>query len=98
MRRWVTTFCALHLAEMMAKVFVEFCLEEDVEIAYIYPGKPDQNAYVERFNCYFRTDVLDANIFSSLGKVRELASAWSLSHSAERCHAALGSIPAAEFK
>ena len=31
------------------------------------------------FNRSFRTEVLDANIFSSLGQVRELAWAWLLS-------------------
>ena len=46
----------------------------------------------------FRTEVLDANIFSSLGQVREFAWAWLLSYNEERPHAALGNIPPAEFK
>jgi putative transposase len=85
-------------AEMMAQLFVDWCREEDIEIAYIQPGKPNQNAYIERFNRSFRTEVLDANIFSSLGQVRELAWAWLLSYNEERPHAALGNIPPAEFK
>jgi putative transposase len=85
-------------AEMTAQLFVDWCREENIEIAYIQPGKPNQNAYIERFNRSFRTEVLDANIFSSLGQVRELAWAWLLSYNEERPHAALGNIPPAEFK
>ena len=85
-------------AEMTAQVFVNWCREQKIEIAYIQPGKPNQNAYIERFNRSFRTEVLDANIFSSLGQVREFAWAWLLSYNEERPHAALGNIPPAEFK
>lgn len=85
-------------AEMTALLFVDWCREEDIEIAYIQPGKPNQNAYIERFNRSLRTEVLDANIFSSLGQVRERAWAWLLSYNEERPHAALGNIPPAEFK
>ena len=85
-------------AEMTAQLFVDWCREEDIEIAYIQPGKPNKNAYIECFNRSFRTEVLDANIFSSLGQVRELAWAWLLSYNEERPHAALGNIPPAEFK
>ena len=83
---------------MTAQLFVDWCREENMEIAYIQPGKPIQNAYIERFNRSFRTEVLDANIFSSLGQVRELAWAWLLCYNEERPHAALGNIPPAEFK
>ena len=84
--------------EMTAQLFVDCCREENIEIAYIQPGKPNQNAYIERFNRSFRTEVLDANVFSSLGQVRELAWAWLLSYNEERPHALLGSISSAEFK
>ena len=70
-------------AEMMARLFVDWCREEDIEIAYIQPGKPNLNAYIECFNRSFRTEVLDANIFSSLGQVRKLARAWLLSYNEE---------------
>ena len=85
-------------AEMTAQLFVDWCREEDIEIAYIQPGKPDQNAYIERFNRSFRTEVLNANIFSGLRQVRELAWAWLLSYNEERPHTALGKIPPADFK
>jgi putative transposase len=67
-------------------------------VIYIQPGKPNQNAYIERFNRSFQTEVLDANLFKTLSQVRGLAWAWKISYNEERPHAALGNIPPAEFK
>ena len=59
-------------AEMTAQLFVDWCREENIEIAYIQSGKPNPNPCIESFNRSLRTEVLDENIFSSLGQVREL--------------------------
>jgi putative transposase len=42
----------------------------------IQPGKPAQNAYVERFNRTFREDVLDAYLFHNLSEVHIAAEHW----------------------
>jgi putative transposase len=42
----------------LAQAFVKWCKKEAIEIMYIQPGKPMQNAYIERFNGSFRRDVL----------------------------------------
>lgn len=84
--------------EMTAHVFTEWCEKNWVKINYIQPGKPNQNAYIERFNRSYRTEVLDPHIFSNLSQVRDISWAWMLSYNEERPHSSLGNIPPAEFK
>ena len=40
----------------LAQAFVDWCAEHGIAIHYIQPGKPDQNAYIERFNRSYRTE------------------------------------------
>lgn len=47
--------------EFTAQSFVDWCTEHGVAIHYIQPGKPDQNAYIERFNRSYRAEVLNAH-------------------------------------
>lgn len=53
-----------------AEAFAEWCRAQRIGIGYIQPGKPDQNAFIERFNRTFREEVLDAYLFDSLEQVR----------------------------
>jgi transposase InsO family protein len=58
--------------ELTAQVFVDWCAQQAIEVRYIQPGKPDQNAYIERFNRSYREEVLSAYVFESLEQVRAL--------------------------
>lgn len=59
--------------EFTSGTFAEWCEQMKIEVRYIQPGKPDQNAYMERFNRTYRGDVLDAWLFRSAGEVQELS-------------------------
>ena len=85
-------------SEMTSQVFTDWCEAHNIRIAYIQPGKPNQNAYIERFNRSFRDEVLDPHLFSNLNQVREVSWAWRLTYNEERPHKSLGNIPPAEFK
>jgi putative transposase len=53
--------------ELIAERFMTWCEDRGIEPRYIQPGKPDQNAFIERFNRTYRTEVLNANVFRVVG-------------------------------
>lgn len=83
--------------ELLAQVFVDWCAVRGIGIHYIQPGKPDQNAYIERFNRTYREEVLDAYLFESLDEVRAVSERWLLAYNHERPHDSLGAVPPLTF-
>jgi transposase InsO family protein len=61
-----------------------------VELIHIQPEKPTQNAYIERFNRTFRTEVLDRYVFTTLNEVRRIAEDWRHRYNHDRPHRSLG--------
>ena len=80
-------------AEFTAQAFTEWCEKQRIELFYIEPGKPDQNAFVERFNRTYCEEVLDAHLFDSLEQVREITELWIREYNEERPHDGLGCVP-----
>jgi|APCOG7522876152_1049122.scaffolds.fasta_scaffold07407_2 D-alanyl-lipoteichoic acid acyltransferase DltB (MBOAT superfamily) len=60
---------------------------------YIQPGKPTQNAYVERFNQTVRHEWLDLHSFNSIEHAQLLATQWLWTCNNERPHTAIGGVP-----
>ena len=83
--------------ELTAETFVAWCAQRGIGIHYIQPGKPDQNAFIERFNRSYRSEVLDAFLFASLTEVRDLTAAWLEIYNRERPHDSLGRVPPLMF-
>ena len=83
--------------ELISEAFVEWCQARGIEVRHIQPGKPDQNAYIERFNRSYRQDVLDAYVFGSIDKVIEITEEWLEDYNTERPHDSLGQVPPRSF-
>jgi putative transposase len=75
--------------ELIASRLEKWAEERQITLAHIQPGKPAQNAYIERFNRTFREDVLDAYVFDTLSEVRDIAEQWLEEYNAIRPHVAL---------
>ncbi len=84
--------------ELTSEAFTTWCKEQDIELRFIQPGKPDQNAYIERFNRTYREEVLSASLFDSLDEVREITAEWLDQYNEIRPHDALGSLPPARYR
>lgn len=83
--------------EFISYVLNNWCSVSKMVLHRIEPGKPTQNAYIERFNGTFRRKVLDANLFSSLGQVRQTVAAWLVEYNTERPHQGLQFMTPAEY-
>jgi putative transposase len=82
--------------EFLGGVFTQWCEDHGVFIDYIEPGKPNQNAYIERFNRSYRNEVLDTWLFRNLDEVREITWHWMMEYNEERDHDGLGGLTPAE--
>lgn len=84
--------------EFLGEQFMQWAAREGMAIQYIQPGKPNQNAYVERFNRTYREELLDQHLFRSLDDVREATHWWMLEYNGERPHDSLGDLTPAEIR
>ena len=84
--------------EFISHKLAEWAGKCHVELAFIQPGKPAQNAYVERFNRTYREDVLDAYLFASIQEVQAITKEWLEEYNCVRPHDALGGLPPYQFK
>jgi transposase InsO family protein len=58
--------------------------------AYIEPGSPWENGYVESFNGKLRDELLACEIFNALAEAQVLIERWRKHHNTVRPHSALG--------
>ena len=70
-----------------------------IHMKYIQPGKPQQNAYIERYNRTVRHEWLDQNIFETIQEAQEQATSWLWTYNNDRPNMAIGGItPAMKLK
>lgn len=84
--------------EFISQTLQAWCIDKKVVLHWIEPGKPTQNAYIERFNDTFRREVLNANAFGNLVQVRQTVDAWLVKYNTERPHQALKFMAPVEYR
>ena len=78
--------------EYISSALQEWATKRSIRLDYIQPGKPQQNAYVERFNRTVRYDWLSQTMFGSIQEVQDAATRWLWTYNNERPNMALGGI------
>ncbi len=66
--------------------------KKEIKLAFIQPGKPQQNAYIERYNRTVRYDWLAQYLFESIEEVQDYATRWLWHYNHERPNMGLGGI------
>ena len=83
--------------EFVSNYFANWCLENKIQIKYTQPGKPVQNAYIERFNKSYRAEVLNAYLFHTINDVRELTEEFIINYNNNRPHESLNNLTPIDF-
>ena len=81
--------------EFVAKALREWIGAVGAKTAYIAPGSPWENGYVESFNARLRDELLNGEIFYSLREAQIVIESWRRHYNAVRPHASLGYKPPA---
>ncbi len=79
--------------EFISHEFVRWAAEHGIRIEYIQPGKPQQNAYIERYNRTMRYSWVSKHLFDTLEQVQDYATQWLWHYNHERPHQANGGKP-----
>ncbi len=84
--------------ELISLTLAHRAEEHGVILEFIKPGKPTQNAFIERFNRTYRTEILDFYLFRTLNEVREITEHWLREYNRERRHESLNNLTPEEYR
>ena len=84
--------------ELTSLILAEWAEENNVVLEFIEPGKPAQNAFIERFNRAYRNEVLDMYVFRRLSEVREVTDNWVMEYNEIRPHESIGNLTPEEYR
>lgn len=78
--------------EYLSGQLLTWARKQQIQLHYIQPGKPQQNAYVERYNRTVRHEWLNQHLFDSIAHAQETATQWLWQYNNERPNMAIGGI------
>ncbi len=79
-----------HGPEFEGEALDAWAYAKNVQLAFIRPGKPVENAYIESFNGRFRDECLNENWFVTMAQARRVIDAWRSEYNEQRPHSRLG--------
>ena len=78
--------------ELTSIAILRWSQETRVDWHYIAPGKPQQNAFIERFNGRLRDEFLNETLFASLAHARVALARWKLDYNRASEHPSVYAI------
>jgi len=78
--------------EYLSQLLTDWAKNQGITLTYIQPGKPQQNAYVERYHRTVRYDWLNQYLFDTIAEVQEFATRGRWTYHHERPNRGLGGI------
>ena len=85
--------------EYISGTLMEWAEKHGVRLEHIQPGKPQQNAYIERYNRTVRGEWLSQYIFETIEEAQDQATEWLWTYNNERPNMGIGGItPAMKLK
>ena len=79
--------------EFISREFTQWAKNRGIRIEYIQPGKPQQNAYIERANKTIRYSWVSKHLFETLEEVQDYATEWLWFYNHRRPHKANNGKP-----
>jgi putative transposase len=83
--------------ENISMAMLQWSVDHQVDLHFIDPGKPAQNAWIESFNARVRDEFLNAEAFWALPDLRDAADVWLVDYNEVRPHSSLGYLTPKEF-
>jgi len=78
--------------EYISEKLASWAQENRIELSFIQPGKPQQNAYIERFNRTVRYDWLSHYLYEDIKALQDKATHWLWTYNNERPNMGIGGI------
>jgi putative transposase len=83
--------------EFRGRALEAWAAANHVELRFIRPGKPIENAFVESFNGKFRDECLNEHWFVSVAEAQAIIEAWRVDYNTVRPHSSLAGDTPAHF-
>lgn len=76
-------------SEFISKALDAWAYRNGVQLQFIRPGKPIENAFIESFNGRLRDEFLNVDVFGTLEEVRHKLEAWKYDYNTARPHSSI---------
>ena len=84
--------------EFTCKAMFYWAGERHVQLNFIEPGKPSQNAFIESFNGRLRDECLNESLFQNIDQARVIIETWRQHYNQSRPHSSLGYLTPLEYR